>query len=133
MINLNAIKIYVSIVMGIVGTYLAEISVLLKAYSPFSWFFCGLLCFSIMLWGLSRLISFSKKILRKKESLIDWEEWKIRHDRAAFEIAKCDKKTAYTYNSAQDKLQSTINSHDYLEKKILILLGYLISISTFII
>jgi|GEM_PF-3625365 len=49
------------------------------------------------------------------------------------EIIKCDKKTNFIYETAKEKLQATIDSHDFIEKKITIFLCYLLSVNTFLI
>lgn len=49
------------------------------------------------------------------------------------EIIKCNKKTNFIYKLIEEKLQATINSHDFLEKKIVIFLGYLILANTFLV
>jgi hypothetical protein len=44
-----------------------------------------------------------------------------------------DRKVNFIYEAVKDKLQATIDSHSFLEKKIILFLSYLISVNTFLI
>lgn len=59
----------------------------------------------------------------------EWRPKKIICD----EIIKDSEKIKFIYKSVQQKLESTIYSHNFIEKKILLLLSYLIISNTFLI
>ncbi len=63
---------------------------------------------------------------------MDEEKWDPS-DEAYDCVVKDKDKVDFIYKTVQDKLQSTIDSHSFLDKKIILFLSYIISINTIVI